>query len=255
MDKALIADIQRCSVHDGPGIRTTVFFKGCPLNCRWCHNPECISHKPQVMFYPDKCIGCGMCDQGCYSGAKVICGREYTANELMEQILADSAYYGKDGGVTFSGGEPLLQKEFLHLISDMCRKQGLHCAVETSMIIYDEDIFRGFDLIMADMKIWDDDIHKEYTGVSNVGIKENFARLNTLGIPIIARTPVIPDIDQGIDKISAFMQKLDNVSQYELLPYHPLGEGKAEALNISPVRFSVPDKDMMKELNKYAFIR
>lgn len=94
MSKGLVADIERFSTHDGPGIRTVVFFKGCPLNCEWCHNPECISFEKQTMFYPEKCIGCGMCDKGCYTGAKITCGKEYTAGELLTEILRDKPYYG-----------------------------------------------------------------------------------------------------------------------------------------------------------------
>ena len=109
----LITEVQRFSVHDGPGIRTTVFFKGCPLRCAWCHNPECISPSPEELFYPEKCIGCGKCREGCFAGARVPCGRRIGQAELMRLILADRPYYGQDGGVTFSGGEPLLQADFL----------------------------------------------------------------------------------------------------------------------------------------------
>ena len=113
MNKGIVADIERASTHDGYGTRTVVFFKGCPLSCRWCHNPECISPKPQMLFYPEKCIGCGQCDKGCFSGAKVICGKEMTPEGLLAEIVQDKPYYGRDGGVTFSGGEPLYQKDFL----------------------------------------------------------------------------------------------------------------------------------------------
>lgn len=112
MTKGLIADIQRASFHDGDGIRTTVFFKGCPLRCAWCHNPECISFERQTLYYPQKCIGCGKCDEGCFSGAKVVCGKEYNSEELLCEILQDAVYYGDNGGVTFSGGEPMAQKIF-----------------------------------------------------------------------------------------------------------------------------------------------
>ena len=255
MKTATIADIQRCTTEDGPGLRTTVFFKGCPLNCKWCHNPECISPSPQILSYPEKCIGCNKCDEGCYSGAKVVCGNEMTADEIMDEILQDRLYYGTEGGVTFSGGEPLMQREFLAGLIDDCRKNGIHTAVETSLCIYDEAILRSLDLVMADLKIWDGAVHLQYTGIQNDKIKENFIRLNGLGIPIIARTPVIPDIEQGIPEISAFLKGLENVRRYELLPYHPLGEQKRAALGLKPTDFNIPTKQQMKELMQYVFIR
>ena len=255
MNKGIIADIQRASFHDGSGIRTTVFFKGCPLSCVWCHNPECISFEKQMLLYPDKCIGCGLCDKGCFSGARVVCGREYTADDLLAEILQDKPYYGTDGGVTFSGGEPMAQKVFLNEIIDKCREENISPAMETSLFYFDEDIFKKLDFIMADFKIWDSDIHKKYTGISNQMIKENFKKLDKLKIPIIARTPVITEIEQGIDKISEFLKGLDNVVKYELLPYHPLGLKKAEALGIKQKEFTVPAKEFMKEIEKYAFVR
>lgn len=251
----LVADIQRASLHDGYGIRTTVFFKGCPLSCSWCHNPECIDTRPQMLFYPDKCIGCGMCDEGCYAGARVICGKEMTADEVLLEVSRDISYYYGGGGVTFSGGEPLMQKDFLCECISLCKTAGIGCAVETSLVYFDEDIFRSLDFVMADLKIWDSNTHKKYTGVPNEVIKENFVRLNTLGIPIIARTPVIPEIEQGIDEISTFLRSLKNVVKYELLPYHPLGKAKAAALGIDYTNFTTPTNELMKELNKYAFIR
>ncbi len=253
MTKGLIADIQRASVHDGPGMRTTVFLKGCPLNCRWCHNPECIDFKPQIMYYPDKCIGCGKCSEGCYAGAKIVCGKEYTPEEILEIVLQDKDYYGEKGGVTFSGGEPLAQPEFLSKAIDLCKQNGINCAVETSLIYYNEEIFKKLDVIMADMKIWDDEVHKEYTGVSNRVIIENIQKINGLDIPIIMRTPVICEIDQGIDKISEFLKDLKNVVQYELLAYHPLGISKQNALGIKPVEFEIPSKEYMQKLEIYSF--
>lgn len=253
--KALVADIQRASVHDGPGIRTTVFFKGCPLNCAWCHNPECISFESQLLQYPEKCIGCGMCEEGCFAGAKVVCGKEMTVQELLTQILLDRDYYGTDGGVTFSGGEPLAQKEFLKEMVAACKEKGIHSAIETSLIRYDEEILSEMDYIMADLKIWDNSLHKSYTGVENTGIKENFVKLSSLGVPIEVRTPVIPEIDQGIPEISEFLKKLENVKKYTLLPYHPLGGGKWQALGLEPDGFTVPSAEYMEGLNKYVFIR
>ena len=252
---ATVADIQRCSTEDGPGLRTTVFFKGCPLNCAWCHNPECIDPHEQMLFYPEKCIGCGFCESGCFSGARVVCGKPMTLENVLVQILADKDYYGDLGGVTFSGGEPLLKREFLSKIIDLCKENGINCAIESSLCIFDEEIFKKCDLVMADFKIWDSEIHKKYTGVSNKTIKENFQRLNALGVPIIARTPIIPDIEQYVESIPYFLKNLENVKKYELLPYHPLGESKRAALGLEKQDFTVPKKEFMKELEKYVFIR
>lgn len=252
---ATVVDIRRCSAEDGPGLRTTVFFKGCPLRCAWCHNPECIDPAPQLLVYPEKCIGCGRCDEGCYAGAKVLCGKEMTAEEILAEILQDQPYYGKEGGVTFSGGEPLLQRGFLIEILDACREKGIHTAVETSLCIYDEEVFRRLDLIMADLKIWDSALHRRFVGIPNEQIKENFRRINELKIPIIARTPVIPELEQGIFEISSFLSGLENVRRYELLPYHPLGEEKRKALGLEPMEFKIPTKQQMKELEQYVFLR
>ena len=252
----MVADIQRTSYHDGPGFRTTVFFKGCPLRCEWCHNPECIAFEAQALYYPEKCIHCGKCESGCFSGARTVCGREMSADELLCEILSDKDYYGKDGGVTFSGGEPLAQKAFLSEITDRCLENGVKCAVETSLIYFYKDLLSKLSLVMADLKIWDSNTHKVYTGIPNDTILHNFALLDEIGVPVYMRTPVIPDIDQQIDKISGFAKGLRNVVKYELLPYHPLGLSKAAALGAVQKEFTLPSKELMEELkNKYAFIR
>ncbi len=255
--KGTVSDIQRASIHDGPGIRTTVFLKGCPLSCAWCHNPECIKKEPETLFYPEKCIGCGKCDKGCFSGARVLCGREMTAEEVLSEVLLDKAYYKTGGGVTFSGGEPMLQKEFVSHLSDLCHENGINTAIETSMIIFDEDVLRKMDYIMCDIKIWDEEKHKKYTGVSGERIRENIKKADNLGIPILVRTPVVPGINdtkEEISEISKFVSSLKNKAGYELLPYHPLGEGKRAALGLSPLSFSVPEKEKMEELKSYAHI-
>lgn len=251
---ALITDIQSYSVHDGPGIRTTVFFKGCPLKCVWCHNPECISYKPELMYYPEKCIGCGMCEKGCYSGAKVVCGKEMTAEEIFAQIFLDKPYYGKDGGATFSGGEALTYPEMLKNLIALCKKEDINTAVETSLYVYDEEILKSLDLVMADLKIWDDEEHKKYTGVRNAVIKENFKKLDKLGVPFVVRTPLIPGITDSIENIKSirnFVKDFKNIKNYELLPYNPLGNSKLEALGKAPVKFSSEEKTV-KELIQYA---
>lgn len=253
--KGIVADIQRCSIHDGPGIRTTVFFKGCPLHCAWCHNPECISAKPQELFYAERCIGCGQCEKGCFSGARVVCGKEMTVEDILAVINEDKPYFGQKGGVTFSGGEPLLQAGFVGVLADACHGQGIHTAIETSLFLFDEPVLQKMDLIMADLKIWQEETHIRYTGVSAKEIKENLQRANELGIPMILRTPVIPEIDQGIPEIAAFAASLRHVRAYELLPYHPLGDTKRLALGLEAAAFTVPSPEKMKELKQYAFIR
>ena len=208
-----------------------------------------------MLFYKDKCIGCGRCGDGCYAGARAICGKQMSADEVVKAVSLDKRYYKDGGGVTFSGGEPLAQREFLYECIKLCRTEGISCAVETSLIYFDEDIFRSLDFVMADLKIWDSNIHKQYTGVGNEMIIENFKRLNELNIPIIARTPVIPEIEQGIDRISEFLYSLENVKKYELLPYHAIGNAKREALERDMPQFTVPSKEYMEELKKYVFIR
>lgn len=250
-----ISNLQRFSLDDGPGIRTTVFFKGCPLRCAWCHNPECISPKPQTMFYPDRCIHCGMCDQGCYSGARVTCGREMTADDIFAQILLDAPVYGDTGGVTFSGGEPMLHPEILLELADRCHSVGIATAAETSLYLFPEEVFRKLDYVMADFKIWDEDAHKRYTGVSNRPIRDHFRKLDALGVPFLVRTPVIPGVNDTHEEIFAirdFVASLRHAVDYELLPYHPLGLSKQAALSITQTRFEIPTKEHMEELRQDA---
>lgn len=252
---ALITEIERFSVHDGPGIRTAVFLKGCPLRCAWCHNPECISFDQQTMLYPEKCIGCGKCAEGCYSGARVICGKEMTVDEVMTEILADKMYYGDRGGVTISGGEPLAHREFTMALIAACHKEGIHVGVETSMYRFDGELLGALDLIMADMKLFDSEAHRKYVGIGNEEIKENLRRANELGIPMIIRTPIIPGINDTVENVSetaAFLRELENVIAYELLPYHPLGISKAAALGMEMQEFTTPSTQHMEELKRYA---
>ena len=252
---ALVTEIVRASFADGPGLRTVVFFKGCPLSCIWCHNPECIDPRPQVLLYPEKCIGCNMCDKGCFSGSRVVCGSEMTAEQIFSQIALDKKNYGKDGGVTFSGGECLCYPDILTELISLCKAEQIGTAAETSLYIYNEKILSSLDLIMADLKIWDNDKHKKYTGVENGKIKENFERLDKLGVPFIVRTPVIPGINdtkEEITSIRSFLAGFKNVIKYELLPYHPLGVSKQKALGIKPTLFEIPSTETMEELLSYA---
>ncbi len=251
---AIITEIQHTSFHDGPGIRTTVFFKGCPLSCVWCHNPECIKKEPEILNYPEKCISCGRCDEGCYAGARVVCGKEMTAEEIFAEILLDKPYYGKNGGVTFSGGEALLYPEMLKKLISLCKAEGITTAIETSLFLYDKEVLGSLDLIMADFKIFDDQKHREYTGVSNEIIKQNFIELDRLGVPFIVRTPLIPtitDTEDNITRIRDFIKGFKNVKAYELLEYNPYGNEKRKAMGIESVVFESAAK-LPKEFERYA---
>ncbi len=254
---AIIFDIERSGMHDGPGIRTVLFFKGCPLRCRWCHNPEGIHPQPQILQYPDKCIGCGRCAEGCYTGARTLCGREMTVTELMEPILADKGYYGAEGGVTLSGGEPQMQGAFALELTRACHENGVKVAIETSMALYDEALLREMDLIIADIKVWDTRRHREYVGVGNETILENIRRADTLGVPLLIHTPVIPgvnDTEAEITAIRDFVRGLKHGIGYELLPYHPFGVDKQKALGQEPVRFPDLDAETLARLRRCAVL-
>ena len=253
--KPYITDIQRFSLHDGPGIRTTVFLKGCPLKCAWCHNPECISFEKETLFYPEKCIGCGKCHMGCYTGATIVCGKEMTVDEVFAEVLADKAFYGTEGGVTVSGGEPLAHAPFVEKLVSLCKAEGIHTAIETSLYRFDAPLLSRFDLIMTDLKIWDEEAHQAYVGFSAHAIRENLRLADEIGIPMIVRTPIIPGINdtkENVQSTASFLRTLKNVVKYELLPYHPLGLSKAAALGRKVTEFAIPTKEKMKELSAYA---
>ncbi|MBQ9802346.1 MAG: glycyl-radical enzyme activating protein [Clostridia bacterium] len=253
--KALITDIQRFSIHDGPGIRTTVFLKGCPLHCLWCHNPETVSFSQETFFYPEKCISCGKCTQGCYSGARVVCGREMTVEEVLEEVKRDAPYYGCEGGVTVSGGEPLAHRAFTLALLRACRAAGIGTAMESSMYRHDPEILAELDLLMADIKIFDGDLHRRYTGMDNAEILANIKKADEMGVPMIVRTPIVSGVNDTADNIAktaAFLKSLHHVARYELLPYHPLGQTKAAALGQDAHVFEAPTKAKMEELQVYA---
>jgi len=268
-----IFDIQRGSFVDGPGIRTTVFFKGCNLQCKWCHNPESQSKNKQVLFYKDKCTGCGKCKSVCpyalercdFCGrcalfcpndAREICGKEYTIEEVLSEILTDKAYYGESGGVTFSGGECMLQIDFLKAILEKCKENGIHTAVDTAGNVqweYFEKILPYTDLFLYDVKCFSEDLHKDGTGVSNRLILENLQKLSENKAEIVVRIPVIPEFngnDYEMQKIADYLKDL-RIGKVELLPYHAMGEHKWAAIGKKTTRFSVPsngDIDKFKEL-------
>lgn len=253
-----LVSIQRCSVHDGPGIRTTVFVKGCQLNCAWCHNPESIAFEEEEFFYPDKCIHCGMCSDGCYAGAREKCGSTVTVRQVMEEVLQDRPYYGEEGGITVSGGEPLCQTEFTEKLLDACKKEGIHTGMESNLCVPESVFGRVLpkvELLMADCKCWSPELHKKWTGHSNEFIKRNFMLAAEVGVPIIMRTPVVGGVndEEGeIERIAEFAASLPTLKYYELLAYHPLGVGKAKALGRNQERFETPSKEKMNRLARIA---
>ncbi len=250
-----VTEIQRFSVHDGPGIRTTVFLKGCPLHCTWCHNPECISFEEEEMYYPEKCIGCGKCAEGCYAGARVRVGKRMSIEDVMREVRLDRDYYGEKGGITVSGGEPQAQSEFTKAFLKACHAERIHTAIETCMYRFDRELLSLADYIMTDIKIYDPVLHLQHTGIEIGAVLQNIKAADRLGIPLLIRTPVIPGINddsKGIAAIAAFVKELQNAVGYELLPYHPLGVSKAAALGREMPSFSVPSKQKMEELRRYA---
>lgn len=266
--KAMLFDIQRGSYVDGPGIRTTVFFKGCNLDCKWCHNPESKSADRQMLFYSDKCTGCGKCvsvcpNKGkkcelcgkcalfCPRDARKLCGREYGIEEVMRELLRDKCFYeNSGGGVTFSGGECMLQIDFLSEILRECKTEGIHTAVDTAGNVpfsYFERILPFTDLFLYDIKAFSAEKHKEGTGTDNARILENAKRLSGKS-KILFRIPVIGgfnDEETEMQKIADFLKDI-YYEKVELLPYHALGEHKYRALGVNVEVFSVPSPERMK---------
>ncbi len=245
MITGLVCNIQRFSIHDGPGIRTTVFLKGCTLRCFWCHNPESIEPSLELQLHPDRCIGCGACIEACpegaqtlneagepvfyrerciacgacvevcYAGARELSGREMTVEEVVHEVLQDRPFYeNSEGGVTLSGGEPVYQPEFSYEILARCREEGIHTALETAGHVPWERLARLLpvtDLLMMDLKHMDPEKHKWAVGASNRLILDNARRLVETGKPIIFRTPVVPtvnDTPEEIGAIAAFVRNL-----------------------------------------------
>jgi len=270
--KATLFDISRNSFVDGPGIRTTVFFKGCNLRCAWCHNPESQSPKPQMLFYKNKCQGCGKCKEKCPNhldtctlcgkcalycpnDARAICGKEYDVDEVMREIIKDLRFYqNSDGGVTCSGGECMLQIDFLAALLAECKRHGIHTAVDTAGCVPWESFERILpltDLFLYDVKCCDDALHRRVTGVSNRLILENLTRLCVCA-DVLVRIPVIPGVnatEAEMGDIAAFLKPLRTVG-VELLPYHHMGEGKREALGWECTTFDVPSDAQMQELRE-----
>ena len=261
--KGTIFNLQKFCTHDGPGIRTTVFFKGCNLRCKWCHNPESQNFQKEIMFYKNKCTGCGRCKNFttdnesffCFNDAKEICGSEYTIDEVLSEVIKDKTYYETSGGgVTFSGGECMLQIDFLFEILKKCKEEGMHTTVDTAGHIpwksFDK-ILPYTDLFLYDVKSMNDDVHKAYTGVSNILILENLSKLLKADVSVWVRVPVIPGVNDNEDemrKIRAFFDMNGYPEKVEILPYHAMGEHKYEALGKHTEKFDVPDKEKIEKL-------
>lgn len=268
LGKALITNIQRFSLNDGPGIRTTVFFQGCNMHCLWCHNPETIPKEPVLMHYRNKCIGCGRCfsladppgavriENGrsvidrnilvnpeelvshCRAEALVMSSRPYSVEEVMSEIRQDKLYYDiSGGGVTVSGGESTLHGDFVCILADACHAEGIDIAIETNMAVPFprlEPVLRKMDLIMCDIKLFDTKVHMQYTGSDNRMILDNIERASALGKPMVVRTPLVPGVTDNLEnlrKIAEFVSELDNIVCYELLNFNPLGFSKMEAMD------------------------
>lgn len=262
--KGLIFDIQRYSIHDGPGIRTLVFMKECPLRCLWCSNPESQSPSREMIFYPVKCIGCGECIEvcptgaaqqqvisdakklcedcgtcviGCPSTARQMAGRIVSVEEVLEEIKKDTPFYRRSsGGVTITGGEPLMQDDFVASLLKRCRGMGIHTAIETSGYSRAESlkkVLKVVDLVLFDLKHMDSKKHKELTGVGNESILQNATITAKTGKKTIFRVPVIPgynDDEENIKAIAVFVSGLDSTREVHLIPYHRLGESKYTSL-------------------------
>ncbi|MBQ4649770.1 MAG: glycyl-radical enzyme activating protein [Firmicutes bacterium] len=279
----MIFNIQKCSIHDGNGLRTLVFFKGCPLRCPWCANPESQSYTADIGEYPNKCIGCGLCRDRCpqnaiaadghinrqfcleecknctdicYAEAKRNIGKDYTIEELYKEIKKDKIFYDiKGGGVTFSGGEPLTHGKYLKEIAEVCQKNRINVCIEScgySKFEEFKDALPFIDEMFMDIKLIDSQKHKEIIGAGNELILENIRKISEYGIPITIRTPVVPgytDEPENIAGIAEFISTLPTVKEYELLAYHNLGESKYAALGKEYLLKGVKppsDEDMIK---------
>lgn len=277
-----IFNIQRGSVYDGPGFRTVVFFKGCHLRCQWCHNPESWNMKPELELNAEKCIGCGdcfrvcprqahsvdaagthiidrtrctgcgLCAQGCCTRALSLAGEAVTAEYVERAILADRSYAEfSGGGVTFSGGECMLQIDFLSELLHFCKENGLHTAVDTCGDLpwaHFERILGETDLFLYDIKAADSAVHRALTGVGNERLLQNLEKLHALGKKVILRVPYIPGGNDGeMDGIGRILSQYPDYPT-ELLGYHRMGEGKYRSLSM-PVRiFTPPDAAELKRV-------
>ena len=272
----VIFDIQKFCIHDGPGIRTTVFLKGCPLRCAWCHNPESQRQKSELLYTGHSCIGCGaclsvcpdhahriedgthildralcracgICAKACPAQALSIAGKEVSAEEILSEVLRDKPFYeASGGGLTISGGEPCLQSDFTLALLKGAKENGLHTCVETCGFTDTEKLLAiaAFtDLFLYDWKCTDNALHRTYTGVGNEKILKNLYALDEIGASVILRCPIIPEVNNNaahFDGIAALANELKCISAVEIEPYHAFGTGKSESLGVSATVFSTP---------------
>lgn len=284
-----VFDIQRYSIHDGPGIRTIVFIKGCPLSCKWCSNPESQAYEPQVFYVKSKCIGCGLCERSCPNnevkltedgllidwkainaskdlswvnvcptGALGVKGEKMTAQEVFDIVMRDKVFYDQSGGgLTLSGGEPLVQSEFALELLKMLHDAGVNTAIETTGAVDKKvllDVLPYTDLFLYDFKHWDNEIHKKYIGASNSHIKENLKMLAEKKANILVRVPVIPGVNDTEKFVSKVISELKEygIDKLALLPFHQYGSGKYVSCGMTYEMqdFKPPAEDKIEELRK-----
>jgi len=278
--KATIFEIKRFAVHDGDGIRTTVFFKGCPLKCVWCHNPEGISFKPQLAYYENKCIGCGECIPVCtadahksgHSFVRDLCiacgkcadvclgnaltfyGKEMTVEALLPILLEDKDFYeNSGGGITLSGGECLMQADFCAELLKKLKENGIHTAIDTCGFVSQQEIDKVMpytDIFLYDLKAYDEDVHIKCTGHSNKIILENLKYIDGCGKQTEIRIPYVPEYNSDqIEKLAEVIKKLKNLTKVRVLPYHNYAGSKYKALGMENTLPEVlPDDEDIKSV-------